>query len=185
MPRLMCDSTDINDIPQWADLIGTYCTGSYAVPFETVRAKFPRQALVRINTNADPAHGNCLDVESGDAGPDQAPAWYDARLKAGIKYLAIYCNRSNLAAVAKAMGSRDCHYWLSTLDGSLPVIYDTIKLDAVQAFGQKMLAGRHMDLSVVWSADWHPQPWIHKAYEHVSAAVNHATAAEVLIGGHF
>lgn len=161
MPRLMCDSTTLADIPGWADIPATYANGGYAVPVSHVVRAFPGRPLVRFNVNGDPKWGNVLDVERFDASPADAPRWFDGRVAAGLDphHLGVYVNRSNIHAVHSVMGGRPWRRILSTLDGTIVTVYEGIHLDAVQAFGQKALAGAHYDLSVVFSDGWAPNPF--------------------------
>lgn len=72
MPRLMFDSTTPSAIPVTAELVGGYVNGQYAWSSADWN-RFPGAQQVRINVTGDPALGNCLDVETGDATPEQAP----------------------------------------------------------------------------------------------------------------
>lgn len=147
---LMFDSVSPELIPADAPMIAGYVNGQFRWTAADW-ARFPHARQVRINVTGNPADGgDCLDVEQGDATPAQAPIWYDARHAAGVRNLAIYCNRSTLPAVNKAMGTRTFYRWIATLDGTLLVG----KYAAVQ-FAGASAAGINVDVSAVWNEHWH------------------------------
>lgn len=151
--RLMLDSTTPAILPTDVDLVGGYVNGKYAWAHVDWQ-RFPHAAQVRINVTGEHGRGNCLDVETGDASPATAPGWYDSITWCPKGQLAVYCNRSNVAAVVAAMGKRDFRLWLSTLDGAMPQSYAGRRVDAVQFAGASMI-GWNADASVVWNNDWH------------------------------
>jgi len=176
----MFDSTTPDVIPVAAELVGGYVNGQYAWSSADWN-RFPHAQQVRINVTGDSALGNCLDVETGDATPAQAPAWYDARHAAGTRNLAIYCNRSTLPAVNAAMGSRTFYRWIATLDGTMRP--GGTAYDAVQ-FAGASLAGINADISIVWNDKWHPVPaaaWASEALTQAKSLLAAVTSLEQLI----
>ena len=158
MARVMFDSTTPDAIPANAAIVGGYVNGSYAWP-AAAWARFPDAQQVRITVTADPALGNCLDVEKGDAAPDQAPGWIKARQAAGVKFVTIYCNRSTLPAVDAACAGLTYYRWIATLDGTLYVPgFTAMAGPAAVQFAGSGMAGANVDISIVWEDGWHPTP---------------------------
>lgn len=152
--RLMADSTDATALPNWVSVKAFYINGRYAAPPAVIAAW--RGPKVLINVTGAPADGgNMIDVENGDATPADIPGWFDYQLAHGGRYLGAYSNRDNFAACTTAIGSRHCHRWLATLDGTVLHTFDGIALDACQAFGARLLR-LPIDLSVIFNDAWHP-----------------------------
>jgi hypothetical protein len=157
--RLMFDSTTpFESIPSTAEMVATYCSGIGAVRLHDVKAHWPNAKLVRVNVDANPTLGDCLDVENGDATPDHLDEWAKARLAAGVppENLAVYCDRSTLPAV-QAATSLHLFHWVATLDGTL-VVHGYKPLHspaAVQCIGGNA-AGANVDISIVFEDGWHP-----------------------------
>jgi hypothetical protein len=159
MTRIMFDSTTPDQIPADAKMVAGYVNGSYFWKGIDWR-RFPNAIQVHITVSAVNT-GGVLDVESGDATPDQAPGWIKARLAAGLARPAVYVNRSNLDAVIAACTAEGLvaghHYWiwLATLDGTVPAEFPG--LIAVQDKSAAIL-GYNADSSVVFDDTWHPTP---------------------------
>lgn len=161
MTRVLYDSTTpLDSIPGNAQMVGTYDDGRYAIPFDQVQDRWPHASLVRICVTGDPSSGNCLDVENGDASPDQLDAWAKARLAQGVpeENLAVYCNRSTLPAVLAATKVH-LYHWVATLDGTLviPGYHPLVSPAAVQCIGADA-AGANVDISLVFEDGWIPAP---------------------------
>lgn len=155
----MYDSTTPAAIPQNAEMVAGYINGEYAWTKEEW-ARFPHAAKVHISVTAV-NDGSVLDIETGDATPDQAPGWVKARRSAGHTRPTLYVNRSNAEAAIAAcqkVGLQPGHQfwiWLATLDGSDPK--DLPGLVAIQDRGAAAL-GFNADASTVYDATWHPTP---------------------------
>lgn len=158
--RIMFDSVDPSAIPADAELVAGYVDGPKSVWPTNAWTMFPKAQLVRINVTGDPVNGgDVLDVETGDATPDHAPAWFDAR-GGDAAGLTIYCNRDTLPAVEQAMGKRRYFRWIATLDGTF-VIPGYKPLEgpaAIQFAGAAQLGGRNVDMSLVMRDYFHPAP---------------------------
>jgi hypothetical protein len=155
--RIMFDSVDpFNTIPADAAMVATYANGKYAVPLRDVKAHWPDAKLIRINVTGDPFYGNCLDVETGDASAQDIPGWVQERRAKGVTDLAVYCDRSNLAAVQQAGRGLGLFHWVATLDGTLAIPGYTPLTGpaAVQAINASM-AGVNADISLVFEGNWH------------------------------
>lgn len=83
-------------------------------------ALFPDARKVTIVKKASTRDGHVLDVEPGDATPEQAPGWAAQRRADGFAYPTIYCNRSTWPAVKKAFADQRIDpplYWIATATG--------------------------------------------------------------------
>ena len=83
--------------------IATYADGGYAVPHSQVQGK---QTLWVDTNGSDPAHASVLDVEPGDATPQQAATWVQQRETAHPGQIAVvYTMRSDWAAAQQAVSA--------------------------------------------------------------------------------
>ncbi len=151
MTRSAYDSTNANDIPTTAKMVGGYVDGKFKwTPANWQR--FPNAIHVPIACFPATNDGVVGDVETGDMLPWELPDWVLRRRIAGVDPTG-YVNRSNLNATRtefQLRNIREPHWWLSTLDGSQPWLPGVV---AIQAYGST-LSGGHYDLSVV--ADFWP-----------------------------
>src|SRR5947209_2784972 len=146
--RTMYDSVTAADIPSDAKVVAGYINGRYAWS-EADWARFPSAQQVRITITAATNDGDVLDVEQGDATPDEAPGWIRARQAAGLAVPTIYCSRSVLPTVRAVCDGLRYDVWTADYtgvphlgDGSAATQY------ADPAFG----SGGHYDVSLC--ADW-------------------------------
>jgi hypothetical protein len=144
----MYDSTTAADIPFDAPIVAGYVDGIFRWS-DADWARFPNARKVRIAVFAFTDDGEVLDVEAGDATPEQAPAWIRKRQAAGLAVPTVYCNRSALGAVEAACAGLAHDIWLATLDGAIPAGFA-----AVQYAGSDH-SGGHYDLSE--TAPWWPR----------------------------
>jgi hypothetical protein len=142
----MYDSTVAADIPATAPMVAGYIDG--VGPWAAADwARFPNAVKVRIARNSLTDDGHVLDVERGDALPEWAPAWVQRRRAAGMDPT-VYCNRANWPLIRAAFAAQhvpEPHYWLATLDGSLPWAPGLVAIQHQSA----AMTGGHYDLSVV------------------------------------
>jgi hypothetical protein len=107
-----------------AQMIAGYLTGPYAWTAAEWDL-FPRAQHVTIVTTANANAGDVLDVERGDATPDQAHGWIAMRKANGLYRPTIYCSLSVVPAVRAATGGyilgRDYDIWVADWTGQ-PVI---------------------------------------------------------------
>jgi len=111
--------------------VNAFAVGGYISSESTFKwgpqdwARFPDSYHIRINTFGEPDRGNCLDVETHAATPDNVEPWIRTRGPACEDPLLVYCNRSNLDACVAARNRAHAatgHYafiWEATLDGTL------------------------------------------------------------------
>lgn len=151
--RTMYDSITPTDIPADADLVGGYHVDdpTFGWPADAWQ-RFPRARVVQIVTRAWIDGGQVLDVETGDATPDQAPAWVLMRRAAGLATPTVYCNLSTWPAVRAAFaaaGVAEPLYWIAHYTGTPEIPVGAIACQYVSEPG-----GAHYDLSAV--ADYWP-----------------------------
>lgn len=103
-----------------AQMIAGYVTGQYAWT-AAEWALFPRAVHVTICTSAHFNVGDVLDVERGDASPDQAHGWIAMRKANGLYRPTIYCSLNVVPAVRAATGAfilgRDYDIWVADWTG--------------------------------------------------------------------
>src|SRR5262245_1955739 len=123
MARKMYDSVTAAHIPQNAQLVAGYVNGRFTWS-ATDWARFPNAVKVRIATQANVNDGHVLDVEPGDATPEQAPGWVAMRRRAGTDPT-VYCNQLNSwPAVRQAFhnqGVAEPHYWVARYDNNATI----------------------------------------------------------------
>lgn len=156
--RFMADSIVPSAMPDWVAVKCFYINGTYKAPQSVIDAWTGPKVL--INVTGNPADGgDCIDVETFDAGPAAIPAWHDEQTRRGTRYLTVYCNRGNFDACTDAIGPRNVHRWLATLDGTVVTSYHGKELTAVQAFPSADFP-TNIDGSLVFDPTWHPAPVI-------------------------
>lgn len=117
MPRTMYDAITTTNIPSSATMVAGYIDGYWANVAE-VRKVHPHAQVVEIATLAATHAGHVLDVERGDATPEQAVGWVKARRAAGADP-SVYCNTSTWPAVVAAFDAakeRLPHWWAARYD---------------------------------------------------------------------
>lgn len=118
----MYDGITPSRLPAGADLVAGYVDGNYANT-TAMRARYPHATIVGIATRAATNAGVVLDVERGDATPDQVPGWLQRRRKAGVDPT-VYCNAATWPAVMSACrhaGVTEPHYWIAAWNGSATI----------------------------------------------------------------
>lgn len=149
----MHDSITASDIPSDAVAVAGYVDGHY-VWTDADWALFPNAYKLRVAVSASTNDGDVLDVETGDATPQQAPGWVAMRRKAGLARPIVYCGayawRSVLDAFDMA-GIGHPYYWVAQYTGEPHALPGAI---AVQWAGDAT-SGGHYDLSDIDDA------WVH------------------------
>lgn len=101
-PRFtMYDSTNITNIPANPQAVAGYINGKFA-NFDALVRRFPhaKHLSIAVTSSAD---AGCLDIETGDATPADAPAWVRRQHARGIKRPVVYANTSTIVAVVNAL----------------------------------------------------------------------------------
>jgi hypothetical protein len=97
----MADSTNVLDLPDGFDLYGGYDDGNWP-DADAIEAAHPGKTVVRFTTDPRDNEGDCLDIENGDANPDDAPPWTLRRRQAGHRGPLNYFSESSRDAVTAA-----------------------------------------------------------------------------------
>lgn len=172
---IMFDSVTPGDIPADAEMVAGYASGTYAgsrywgAPGAWER--FATRRKVRIATSA--AHTgldiDALDVENGDATPDQAPGWIIRQRALGYFRPTIYCEVSARGAVENACAHAGFalgqHYdlWVAHYRSSAAKAPWCEAGAVATQFANASTSGGHFDLSLVVDPEWprrsaQPQP---------------------------
>ena len=149
MALIMRDSTNPFDIPlEGLAAVAGYGDGTFEWSSSGwARFAAPIVPLSIVISGAD--RGDILDVEPGCADASESPGWADRFSRPGRRRPTIYCNRSTINEVRRAMGGRPFDWWAATLDGTR----DVAGAVAVQFAGES-LTGGHYDESVILDPDW-------------------------------
>jgi hypothetical protein len=125
MTRLMFDSVNYRAIPAGSELVAGYVDGRRSKwPAEAWDA-FPGRILVRIAVLATTNDGHVLDVETGNATPDEVPGWLAMRRAAGVDPT-VYGNAETIRdveAICIAAGVTLPHFWVANYNDD-PTIPD-------------------------------------------------------------
>ena len=94
---LMYDSITIADMPGDADVYLGYVNGSWPT-FGQLAAKFPGKRYLDLAVSAD-HDATGLDVEVGDATPEQVPGWVARQHARGVALPVVYAARDTMTQV--------------------------------------------------------------------------------------
>jgi hypothetical protein len=112
--RLGFDGITPASVPAGAAIYLGYVNGSWP-SFAALKAQHPGKLYVSISVNAT-GRAQCLDVEKGDATPQQAPGWVKAQRAAGNHYPIVYCNESTWPTVKAEFTAQNVAaplYWVA------------------------------------------------------------------------
>lgn len=149
--RTMYDSVNPAAIPADAQLVAGYVDGRYVWTAEAWN-RFPSAVQVTIAVFPDTNAGVVLDVERGNATPDQAPGWVMRRRAAGVDP-SVYCTLYAWPAVRQAFaaaGVPEPHYWIAHWDA----VSDLPDGAVAKQYAADLGDGWHYDTSAV--ADYWP-----------------------------
>ncbi|MFL5825600.1 MAG: hypothetical protein ACJ76V_03660 [Thermoleophilaceae bacterium] len=93
----------VGEIPADAPAVAGYVNGKF-VTFPTLQHSFPKAQRMSIAVTAA-ADAECLDIEVGDARPDQAPAWVRRQVARGVKRPIVYAQVSRMQSVLGALSA--------------------------------------------------------------------------------
>lgn len=143
---VMYDSTDVGTIPSDPHAVAGYVGGNWPTYLALVH-RFPHAFHLSIAVTAS-EDGECLDIETGDATPWQAPFWVRRQQHKGVSRPALYANLSTMPAVQTALrthgiGRNEVRLWVAHYTGvaAIPKGYDACQYD------DKAL-GRNLDASL-------------------------------------
>lgn len=97
----MADSVNVLSLPNGFDLYGGYDDGNWP-DAAAIADRFPDKTVVRFTVNPADNEGDCLDIESGDAVPTDAPGWTQRRRAAGHAGPLNYYSEASRSAVVQA-----------------------------------------------------------------------------------
>lgn len=116
---IMRDSVTAAAIPVGTPVVAGYADGLYVWSSEDWNR---HPDAVHLSIAVHPDHqGDVLDVERGDAVPEDVPGWIDRFNRPGRRAPTIYCDRSAIASVRALTGHRVWDWWAATLDGTIDV----------------------------------------------------------------
>jgi hypothetical protein len=175
MTRIMYDSTTVDDIPADAEIVAYY---PYAYPGNVSRFT---GSVVGIDNEGSHPELAILDVESGAATVADVPGWLDSHETKGGSPGTLYCNKSTMPPLVKAVGSRKCYLWIADPTGSEheyqpdPALPANITQIGTQYAWPSIGSPGHYDMSEVVDDSWYPPEAI--VPEVTGARVNPAIAA--------
>lgn len=91
---VMYDSVTLDEIPADAQAVAGYTSGKWPT-FNSIAARWPHAKHLSIAVSAE-HDADCLDVENGDATPEQAPVWFHRQIKRGVQRPVLYASLSVL-----------------------------------------------------------------------------------------
>jgi hypothetical protein len=119
---------------------------------------FPHADHVTITVTADANAGDVLDVEVGDAKPDQAAGWIAMRKAAGLYRPTIYCSRLVIPAVRTGTGryvlGRDYDIWVADYTGQPHAVTAPGPGAAVQCAATQYENTADWDASMIYADGW-------------------------------
>lgn len=92
LPTVMFDSVSLDQIPRSAPAIAGYTGGNWPT-YAMLESLFPNAKRLSIAIQAS-EDADCLDVEVGDANPDQVVEWVRRQHKRGVKRPVVYTSVS-------------------------------------------------------------------------------------------
>lgn len=111
----MFDSVDLDQIPASPQAVACYVNGRFANSAEA-RDRFPHAHILTIAISAD-ADADVLDIETGDATPAQAAAWFLRQKARGVNRPCLYASASVMDTQviptldAAGIGPREIRLW--------------------------------------------------------------------------
>lgn len=98
----MLDSVTVANLPSGADAYAGYVDGAFQ-NYQALKARFGGHAhLLSIAVFASD-NAECLDIETGDATPAQAPAWVRRQHGRGIRRPVLYASASVMGTVSTTL----------------------------------------------------------------------------------
>jgi hypothetical protein len=137
-------------------VVALYDDGLYDEKTAAIEALFANSVILWITVTAG-REGDILDVENGDATPEQAPEWVTWMRELGVPDPWVYCNSSTLGSVRAAFAAQgvvEPHYWVAEyllLVGQAPLPPTSIPWagEGAVAWQYASLTSPNVDLSVV------------------------------------
>jgi hypothetical protein len=99
----MYDAIYVANLPGGDVAYGAYVGGRWPT-YNAVRVAFPHARVLSIAVNAS-QDADCLDIETGDATVDEAPAWVRRQQARGVGRPVLYTSQTNLGALMGALAA--------------------------------------------------------------------------------
>lgn len=152
----MYDSVTVSEIPADAPAVAGYVAGLFPT-WSLIVERFPNAKHLSVAVTAE-QDADCLDIESGDARPDQAPAWHARQRARGVLRPCLYANTSTMPSVVSALTSAgikraDYRLWSAHFTG---VPHIEAGSDATQWTDHAL--GRNLDQSLCAANFFDEQP---------------------------
>jgi len=152
---VMFDAIDLNQIPVGPAAVGAYVNGLWPTA-ETAPARFPHARILTIAVSPD-HDAEALDVETGDAKPHDAPAWYERqkpRVQRPCLYASVDLMQAEVIPVLQAAGipRADVRLWTAHYAGKHicgPLTCGEISTDADGTQWTDQAFGRDLDQSLL------------------------------------
>jgi peptidoglycan hydrolase-like protein with peptidoglycan-binding domain len=154
----MFDSVDLSQLPHGDGYAyAGYADGKY-VNVAELRDRFPGAHILSIAVDA--AHdADCLDIETGDATPDQAAAWFARQKARGVTRPCLYASAflmdtEVIPAIRRAgIGPRNVRLWSAHYNGQPhrcgPASCKELGIDADGTQWTDRALGRNLDQSLL------------------------------------
>ncbi len=105
----MYDAVVIEGIPADPTAVAGYVDGLWPT-FYDLLIRFPKAKHLSITVTPD-RNARCLDVETGDARPDEAASWVGKQHARGIKRPIVYANTSTMPTVIDFLEKDGIRRW--------------------------------------------------------------------------
>jgi Putative peptidoglycan binding domain len=162
----MFDAIDVSQIPSGATAVAGYVNGNWKT-YPQLVSRFPHASVLSIAVSAS-ADADCLDIETGDATPADAAAWYGRQKARGAARPCLYASASVMQAdvvpVIQAAGIArgSVRLWSAHYTGSAHICgpsscrLTSISMDACQWTDRAL--GRTLDESLLLADFFGPAP---------------------------
>jgi hypothetical protein len=139
-----------------AAIVAGYINGAYAWA-QADWDLFPQANHVTITVTASADAGDVLDVELGNATPEQTAGWIEMRKASGYYRPSIYCSRAAVPAVRQGTGNYilgiDYDIWVADWTGS-PHEVTAPGTPAATCSATQYESTANYDVSVVYDEGW-------------------------------
>jgi len=134
----MFDDVNVKLIPKSAPAVAGYVGGNWPT-FKRLPKLFPHAHLLSIAVTAA-EDAMCLDVETGDATPDQAPAWVRRQHGRGVKRPVVYTSASLLQGLVNLLAEHGLKHGRDYLLWSAHYTFHPHLCSSVCGFGIRVTA---------------------------------------------
>lgn len=132
MTRIMFDGVTPASVPAGAQLYAGYVNGKWP-SLAALSAKFPGALHVSVTVTTS-GRATVLDIENGDATPEQAPGWAEEQRADGNPYPVCYMEEATWPAVKAAFAEQGVAtplYWVAAYPDVAPAVPPAIPDGAI------------------------------------------------------